>query len=151
MISRIFPLSAGSSFNFALICIYNGIKWHCVQTQCHSYLGENSLHITFHYSDGALIICLEGELDHHSAALTLRETRKILDRFMPKSCGMDLSRLAFMDSSGIAFILRVRQILRSYGASFRILDPAEQPDRVIVASGLGRLVSVKHTESESTV
>ena len=84
--------------------------------------------ITSHYDNGALIICLSGELDHHSAAQTLRETRRLLDRFLPKSCALDLSQLTFMDSSGVAYILRVRQILRAYGTSFRLLDPAEQPD-----------------------
>lgn len=104
--------------------------------------------ITPHYADGALIIALTGELDHHCAARTLRETRQVLDRFLPKRCALELSQLSFMDSSGIAFILRLRKVLRSYGADFWLICPAEQPARVIQASGIGRLVPVKHMESE---
>ncbi len=107
--------------------------------------------ITSQYSDGALIISLAGELDHHSAAQTLKETRRIVDRFLPRRCGLDLSQLSFMDSSGVAYILRLGKVLRSYGASFWLLCPAEQPSRVIEASGLARLVAIKHKESERIV
>ena len=107
--------------------------------------------ISTHYADGTLIIALEGELDHHCAARTLRETRQVLDRFLPKSCALDLSGLGFMDSSGVAYILRLRRVLRSYGASFWLMHPAEQPARVIQASGVGRLVPVKYAESERIV
>ena len=95
--------------------------------------------ISSQYNDGALIISLCGELDHHTAAQTLKETRQIVDRFLPKRCALDLSQLGFMDSSGIAYILRLRKVLRSYGAAFWLLCPAEQHLRVIEASGVGRL------------
>ena len=107
--------------------------------------------ISSRYVDGSLIIALAGELDHHTAAQTLRETRQILDRFLPKCCALDLSALSFMDSSGVAYILRLKKILLSYGADFVLLHPAEQPGRVIVASGLDRLVSVKTMKEESSV
>lgn len=102
--------------------------------------------ITSHYADGALVIALSGELDHHTAAQALRETRQVIDRFLPRTCALDLSQLSFMDSSGVAYILRLRNILRSYKAVFWLLRPAEQPERVIEASGVGRLVPVKNTE-----
>lgn len=107
------------------------------------------MHISSQYADGALIICFYGELDHHTAAQVFRDSRMLLDKYLPRSCILDLSGLTFMDSSGVAFILRLRKILRLTGASLTLTCPAEQPGRVILASGLDRLVSVNYRESES--
>ena len=106
------------------------------------------MHISSQYADGVLIIGLFGELDHHTALQTFQETRILLDKYLPRSCVLDLSGLAFMDSSGVAYILRLRKLLRLTGAALQLLQPAEQPERVILASGLDRLVSVHYQESE---
>ena len=106
------------------------------------------MQVSTQYADGDLVICLTGELDHHTAAQALADTRAALERYLPRSCALDLSGLSFMDSSGIAYILRLRKLLRSTGRPFWLLQPGEQPGRVIRAAGLHRLVPLKMPQSE---
>ena len=51
------------------------------------------------YKSGSLCIRLAGELDHHTAALTFQRIESALDRYLPRSCTLEMSGLGFMDSS----------------------------------------------------
>jgi len=99
--------------------------------------------------NGILRVRLLGELDHHAAAGTLREIDALLDRFLPVDCALDLSELTFMDSSGIALILRVHKRMQALGGRVLVMDPAAQPLRVLDASGIDRLVRVAATLKEN--
>ena len=99
--------------------------------------------------NGILRVRLLGELDHHAAAGTLREIDALLDRFLPVDCALDLSELTFMDSSGIALILRVHNRMQALGGRVLVMDPAAQPLRVLDASGIDRLVRVAATLKEN--
>ena len=99
--------------------------------------------------NGILRVRLLGDLDHHAAAGTLREIDALLDRFLPVDCALDLSELTFMDSSGIALILRVHKRMQALGGRVLVMDPAAQPLRVLDASGIDRLVRVAATLKEN--
>ena len=101
--------------------------------------------------DGILRIRLLGELDHHAAAGTMREIDSLLDRFLPLDCALDLSELSFMDSSGIALILRLHKRMTALGGRILVMDRAAQPLRVLDASGIDRLVRVVCTVREEIV
>ncbi len=95
------------------------------------------------YSDGHLVLSLQGELDQHTAPQIYREMESAMDRYLPRSCALDLSRLSFMDSSGIAVVLRLRKKAGETGGKLWLEDPAPQPLRVLTASGIGRLVKIE--------
>lgn len=96
------------------------------------------------YTSGHLCIRLQGELDHHTARETLRGIEAQLDRYLPRTCALDLSRLSFMDSSGIAVFLQTKKQLSQIGGSVWIANPARQPDRVLTASGIERFIPIKN-------
>lgn len=94
------------------------------------------------YEDGSLTIFLYGELDHHAIRQSAGEVDALLDRFLPRDCVLDLGGLSFMDSSGIALILKVYRHLTGSGGRVRVENAVAQPLRVLDASGIDRLVSV---------
>lgn len=94
------------------------------------------------YSGGRLSIYLCGELDHHEARKLMRGIDELLDEFLPRDCILDLSELSFMDSSGIAVIIKISRRMKTMGGRMWIENPAKQPQRVIDASGIDRLVPV---------
>lgn len=98
---------------------------------------------------GSLHLALEGELDHHSAEGTLREIESLLDRYLPRNCILDFSRLTFMDSSGIALLLRIHKRMQETESSVWVENPAPQPRRVLDAAGINRIVRVKIVEGEA--
>ena len=65
-----------------------------------------------------------------------------MDEYLPRDCALNLSGLHFMDSSGIAVIIKVSRRMRTLGGRAWIEDPARQPQRVIDATGIDRLVPV---------
>lgn len=97
------------------------------------------------YDSGRLVIYLAGELDHHGARQTMRTIDGLIDEFMPRDAVLDLGGLSFMDSSGIAVILRAERRMRELGGRAFVENPAAQPLRVLDASGIDRLVSIKAT------
>lgn len=94
------------------------------------------------YDSGRLTIYLAGELDHHEARSTIRAIEELLDEYMPRECVLDMAGLSFMDSSGIAVIIRVSRRMKTLGGKAWIENPAKQPQRVIDAAGIERLVPV---------
>ena len=98
--------------------------------------------IASEYSDGRLTVFLAGELDHHGAKTAVDGIADSIDRYLPRDLVLDLTQLGFMDSSGIAVIIRISQRMKSLGGRVWIENPAKQPLRVIDASGVDRLVPV---------
>ncbi len=100
------------------------------------------MNISTAFSSGRLTIFLSGELDHHEAKCTINTIDELLDEYLPRDCVLDLSGLTFMDSSGIAVIIRTSRRMRALGGRVWIENPAKQAMRVIDASGIDRLVPV---------
>jgi len=93
-------------------------------------------------SGGSLRLCFAGELDHHGAKSAMKTIENLIDEYMPHDCIMDLSELNFMDSSGIAIILRVNKRMRDVCGNAWVENPAGQPLRVLDAAGIDRFVKV---------
>ena len=96
------------------------------------------------YTDGCLCIRYTGDLDHHAARAAFRETEAFIDRFLPRRSGV-----SFMDSSGIAVVLRVKKRMEETDGDVFLLDPAPQCARVLRTSGIERFVAIKFTEGKA--
>lgn len=94
------------------------------------------------YLSGRLTLYLTGELDHHEARCAIHTIDELMDEYLPRDCVLDLNGLSFMDSSGIAVIIKLNQRMKSLGGRMWVENPAKQPLRVIDASGIDRLVPV---------
>lgn len=102
------------------------------------------MQITADYGAGRLTIHLAGELDHHGAREGMAAIERLLDEYMPRDAVLDLSALTFMDSSGIALILKTERRMRSSGGRACIANPSSQPRRVLDASGIERMIPVSN-------
>ena len=94
------------------------------------------------YQKGQLTVYLQGELDHHGVKNSMEAIERLLDQYLPRDVALDLSGLNFMDSSGIALILKLFRRQKESGGLAWVENPAEQPMRVIDASGIERLVKI---------
>ena len=97
---------------------------------------------------GCLRLAMNGELDHHAAAETLRLIERELDRCLPENCALDLSGVSFMDSSGIAVILRTYKRMSETDGKLCVIDAHGQAGKVIAASGIERLLPVLFREEK---
>ena len=94
------------------------------------------------YSDGRLLLRFSGELDHHAGKNAVRDIERAVDRYLPHACVIDMSPLAFMDSSGIAVLLKARRRLNEIGGTLVVTGVRGQPEKVFAAAGLERLINV---------
>ena len=94
-------------------------------------------------TDRNLLLELFGELDHHGARNTLREVEQAIDAALPRKLVMDFAGVTFMDSSGIALILRSQQRMQLLDGSLMVCNVPEQARRVLDAAGIARLVTIR--------
>ena len=94
-------------------------------------------------ADRNLLLEFRGELDHHGARNALRELEMAVDAALPKVLVLDMSGITFMDSSGIALILRAQQRMQLLDGSILVCNVPAQARRVLDAAGIGRLVTIK--------
>lgn len=94
------------------------------------------------YNDGKLTLYLKGELDHHGVKNSMALIDKLIDEFLPRDCVIELSQLTFMDSSGIALILKIHRRMNQCGGRAWVENATSQPLKVIDASGIDRIVKI---------
>ena len=94
-------------------------------------------------ADRKLLLELSGELDHHGARNALREVELAIDAALPRALVLDFSGITFMDSSGIALIMRSQQRMQLLDGSLMVCNVPSQARRVLDAAGIGRLVHIK--------
>ena len=66
-----------------------------------------------------------------------------VDAELPKKLVLDMSGVTFMDSSGIALILRAQQRIALLDGSLLVCNVPDQARRVLDAAGIGRLVTIR--------
>ncbi len=98
------------------------------------------------YSDGRLTVRFCGELDHAAAAGAMYALTEAAQEYLPRTCVLDLSGLTFMDSSGVALLLRAKKLLSRSGASLTVQSPPEQARRVLELAGLGAMLVQQEPE-----
>lgn len=94
-------------------------------------------------ADRNLLLELKGELDHHGARGALREVELAIDAALPRMLVLDFSGVTFMDSSGIALILRTQQRMQMLDGSLQVRNVPDQAKRVLDAAAISRLVNIK--------
>lgn len=106
------------------------------------------MQVTSSYEDGRLTLYFRGELDHHEAAAALRKISRTVDDYLPRECALDLDGLTFMDSSGVALILRVSRLMGAVGGRAWVTNAKRQPLKVLDASGIDRVLQVTSAAAE---
>ncbi len=97
-----------------------------------------------------LTIMIEGEIDHHSARGLRQKIDELLYYYRPSKVALDLSSVAFMDSSGLGLILGRFTLARELGGELRVLDPNESVSKVLDLAGTSRLIRIEKTTVKGT-
>ena len=90
-----------------------------------------------------LLLSFSGEMDHHGVRDTLRRIELAIDAALPKTLTLDFAGVTFMDSSGIALILRSQRRMRLLEGSVILRNVPQQARRVLEAAGINRLVTMR--------
>lgn len=96
--------------------------------------------LNYEIDGGVLTVHLQSELDHSSASRLRGELDKLIADKRIRHLVFDLSRLEFMDSSGIGLVIgRYRQMTRR-GGRVSVKNADKRIDRLFQMSGVYKLV-----------
>ncbi len=87
-----------------------------------------------------LTVQVEGEVDHHRAKEIMEELDRRVDAALPKTMILDLGGVGFMDSSGIALVLRAHRRMGELGGTLRLSNVPPQAARVLRAARVDKLL-----------
>ena len=92
---------------------------------------------------GALTVTLRGEIDYSNAGAVVETVRSAVDRERPGAVHVDLAAVTFLDSSGIAVLVKSMKAARETGADYRVLAPRPKVLDQLEMTGLTDLFPVE--------
>ncbi len=97
----------------------------------------------YRIEERTVTLMITGELDHHTLRDISRELGQIIDIYLPKRLVFDMSAVRFMDSSGIALIIKaIRRMTELSGeVILRSVPPA--PMKIFAMAGISRYVTIE--------
>ncbi len=103
---------------------------------------EPSLSLTVDHDGAAAVVAVAGDLEFATAA-TLRTTLIDLAQRGCDPLVVDLSRLDFVDSTGLSLLVQAKQRIESQGHRFVLRNPTDRVQRVLEISGLSELFTIE--------
>ena len=98
------------------------------------------------HSDGALLLSLNGELDHHAAKGAIPEISEYIEVNLPANLILDFQSVRFMDSSGIALVIGAYKKITLTGGSFAVVNVSPQAYKVFAAAEICKLINITPTQ-----
>jgi len=92
---------------------------------------------------GEYLLSPAGDLDLAAVPRLEREMRDAIDRYRPETLIVDLSKVSFMDCSGIGILVRAQRGQRARGGRLVVKNPGELVRRVLVITGMAAALGVE--------
>ena len=99
-------------------------------------------------SEDNLVVKLDGEIDHHSAAEIRESLDKMIMENRPKTMVLELSEIDFMDSSGLGLVLGRYRRLSEIGSKMLIKNPGRRTERILAMAGVDKLIKIIKSHKE---
>ena len=97
------------------------------------------MHVEIQREDGQITAHLIGELDHHTAAPVRQQIDAAALAGRCNRLILDLSRLSFMDSSGVGLIMGRYRMITAAGGTLRVENAPPRVEQMMQMAGLNRL------------
>lgn len=96
-------------------------------------------HIDMCHLDGVMTLRVSGELDLADAGRFQDDVRRLVEA-SPDPVDLDLTKLGFIDSSGMQALVSARQAIVDEGRAFRVVAVSPAAQRVLALTGLDELL-----------
>ena len=112
---------------------------------------RNGGQIVYEEKGNTLVIRVGGEIDHHSAVAVRTGIDGRIASERPQRVLLELSKVDFMDSSGLGLIMGRYALVTKYGGSFAVLDPSPAVLKIIRLAGMERMITILKTKEKKEV
>lgn len=99
------------------------------------------------YEEKRISVFLEGEIDHHSAAIIRAGIDDALFVNRPSELVLDFGNITFMDSSGIGLVMGRYKIMKSLGGKVILASLSGSNEKLMKLAGLERLENIEFMEA----
>lgn len=99
--------------------------------------------------EGLLAVRLFGEIDHHNAVRLRSDLDELLLGKKPRRLVLDLSRVEFMDSAGIGFLMGRYRLMQELGGVVALKNPTQRVMKMLLLCGMDRFMEID-TERKET-
>ena len=104
--------------------------------------------VTCQKKGNTLLVTIDGDIDHHSA----KYIREAIDREIflhrPTVTVMELSRVDFMDSSGLGLILGRYTRMKDIQGILKLSHPTPQIIKILTLAGVDKLIPIRSQKEE---
>ena len=97
-------------------------------------------------SGGLLAVRILGEIDHHSALSLRQGIDALISEARPERLILDLSRVDFMDSSGLGLILGRYAEVSRIGGDMVVLNPNKNVMKILKLAGAERMIKIERVD-----
>lgn len=110
--------------------------------------GENMIkdNFVFTFEKGALRIFILGEIHHRNVAKMRERIDEKIRELSPKKVVLDFSRLDFMDSSGVGFIIGRYRMLQEIQVELVIENPNAHILELLKCAGMDRIIKIVNSK-----
>ncbi|WP_291726357.1 STAS domain-containing protein [Bernardetia sp.] len=107
------------------------------------------MNFTHTVKEKILFLELEGDLLGANKENEVLEVVKEQIEEKITSCVVDISKVGYMNSTGLSFLIRLLTRFRNAGGDLVLLKPSEQAKKLLVITKLNNIFSVATTEEEA--
>ncbi|MBO4500898.1 MAG: STAS domain-containing protein [Clostridia bacterium] len=100
--------------------------------------------------NGTMTVYLRGEMDHHNAVPLREEIDAAITFETPATLKLDLSDIAFCDSSGLGFIMGRYRRMNESGGETVLINPSEPTMKILRLAGVEKLIKTETTKGAAT-
>ena len=90
-----------------------------------------------------MLCSIHGDIDHLNARVIRMQIDDELYKQRPRKLTLDLSRVEFMDSSGLGLILGRFNKASEIGTEFTLLNPADSVRKILDVAGIARMIKIE--------
>lgn len=102
------------------------------------------MEVYINFENQTTLVCRPvGELDEHSAEFVRRKLDVAFRENIFTDVILDLSRLSFMDSTGVGVVIGRYKMLRKMGKKLFVRNPSPTVDKIFRMSGLYEIIEKK--------
>ena len=87
------------------------------------------------------VVALEGEIDLHESPQVMDRLNPLIARKLP-SIHVDLSKVSYIDSSGLATFIDAMQRIQAYGGEFALIAMRESVRKIFEISRLDQVFKI---------
>lgn len=98
--------------------------------------------------NGLTVCCIEGEVDINSSPNIKKSFDKLIASKTPKII-VNLSKVTYVDSSGLATLVEVLKNMRSYGGKLRLTNMSSKVKSLFEITKLEKLFEIIADEAEA--